>query len=179
MIMSVDLYVCFFPPFFLLSILLSFYHDDAVWMQKVKATMLKIIYILKLVVGGLMLVLLQEFHSTKDYGVQSRHAHDSSSNSVGKPPCCTKFRMKQMSPCLDKLSYGKTTDKLKISQHPNDDATFLSPSPCKKLKGEDSEDSSSLAESYRRKTPAKTSNSTGLFTDDEVSGLLRTQVIGI
>lgn len=170
------MYVSFFFPS---SFFIPFFCLFTMMMQKVKVTMLKIIYRLKLVVGGLMLVLLQEFHSSKDYGVQSRHAHDSSSNSVGKPPCCTKFRMKQMSPCLDKLSYGKTTNKLKISQHPNDDATFLSPSPCKKLKGEDSEDSSSLAESYRRKTPTKTSNSKGLFTDDEVSGLLRTQVIGI
>ncbi|PRQ59699.1 putative Agenet-like domain-containing protein [Rosa chinensis] len=110
-----------------------------------------------------------EFHSTKYCGVQPRHAREISSNSVGKTPCHTKFRMKKLSPCMDKLPCERTKDKLKISQHPSDDSTFLSPTPCKKLKGEDSEDTLSLAQSYQRKTPAKTSKRKGLFTDEETN----------
>ncbi|XP_061999547.1 DUF724 domain-containing protein 7-like [Rosa rugosa] len=114
-------------------------------------------------------IFIQEFQSTNDRGIQPRHAREISSNSVGKTPCHTKFRMKQLSPCMDKLPCERTKDKLKISQHPSDDSTFLSPTPCKKLKGEDSEDTLSLAQSYQWKTPAKTSKRKGLFTDEETN----------
>ncbi|XP_050387484.1 DUF724 domain-containing protein 7-like [Argentina anserina] len=111
---------------------------------------------------------LLEFHSTMKYG-QPRHAHENSSNSGGKTPRRTKFGMKQLSPCKDMLPCGKTTDKLKISQHPSDDSTCLSPSPCKKSLEEDSEDTSSLPQSYRRKTPAMASKRKGLFDNEETN----------
>lgn len=99
----------------------------------------KSIYRLKIAVGGIMLFLFififQEFRSTKDYGAQPSHVRESSSNSVGKTPCHTNFRMKQLSPRMDKLLCGKTTGKFKISQHLGDGSRFLSPSPCENLKG--------------------------------------------
>ncbi|KAL6127947.1 hypothetical protein ACLB2K_071308 [Fragaria x ananassa] len=110
-----------------------------------------------------------EFRSTKDYGAQLRHVHESSSNSVGKTPCHTNFRMKQLSPLMDKLLCGKTTGKFKISQHLGDDSRFLSPSPCEKLKGKESEDTSSLPQSYQRNTPAKTSKRKILYTNEETN----------
>lgn len=154
--------------------------------------MLKNLFRLKFFVDGLILVFFQEFQSTMVDKAQTRHALAISRNSAvatplkssratkdsseeGKPYAISqKNQMKQLGPCIDKSAYGKITKELKISQQPNDDATFLSPAPSKKLKWEHSERSFSVDEVERR-VPVQKSNNKGPVRDGEVSELQEKQ----
>lgn len=104
------------------------------------------------------------------YGELSRFA-SSDRNSEEKTPCYTKSPMKELTRFMDESPYGNIINELKLFQHPNDGATFISTNPAKKLKGEHSEESISLAELFGRTTPVKTSKRKGPFSDEEVSKL--------
>ncbi|XP_040370498.1 DUF724 domain-containing protein 7 isoform X2 [Rosa chinensis] len=82
-----------------------------------------------------------------------------------------KNQMKQLGPCIDKSAYRKTTNELKRLDQPNDDATFLSPTPSKKLKRHP-EESVSIDEVYVRRTPIKISNEKGPVGDGVKTGSL-------
>nr|XP_011470639.1 PREDICTED: uncharacterized protein LOC101295872 [Fragaria vesca subsp. vesca] len=92
---------------------------------------------------------------------QLRYAKSSYRNSEGKTPCYTKSRMKQSTVFVDKTPRGNTIKKLKLSQLPDNGATFSSPTLSKKLKLELSEDSLSLAALFGRATPVNISKSKG------------------
>ncbi|KAM1183336.1 hypothetical protein ACFX19_001721 [Malus domestica] len=100
--------------------------------------------------------------SKRDYELQSCESYGNSD--VGTPlrkktPCSrisVKIQSKPLSPCTDKLPYGKTNKKLKMSPQPKDDATILS--LYKKLKGGHSDDSLSLEKPFARRTLVKTLN---------------------
>ncbi|KAM1162679.1 hypothetical protein ACFX13_001719 [Malus domestica] len=100
--------------------------------------------------------------SKRDYELQSCESYGNSE--VGTPlrkktPCSrisVKIQSKPLSPCTDKLPYGKTNKKLKMSPQPKDDATILS--LYKKLKGGHSDDSLSLEKPFARRTLVKTLN---------------------
>ncbi|XP_062001534.1 DUF724 domain-containing protein 1-like isoform X2 [Rosa rugosa] len=82
-----------------------------------------------------------------------------------------KNQMKQLGPCIDKSAYSKTTNELKLLDQPNDDATFLSPTPSKKLKRHP-EESVSIDEVYVRRRPIKISNEKGPVGDGVKTGSL-------
>ncbi|VVA32398.1 PREDICTED: DUF724 domain-containing [Prunus dulcis] len=117
----------------------------------------------------------KEGHFSRDYEVRSKLTCESFSsselatalessgatkdNNEEKTPCSRiswKNQSEDLSPCIDKSPYGKTKNKLKINQKPNDDATILGLS--KKLIYGHSEDSVSFAQLFRRRTPVKTSS---------------------
>ncbi|XP_068315932.1 DUF724 domain-containing protein 7-like isoform X3 [Pyrus communis] len=120
---------------------------------------------------------VREFHFRRGSEAQSKHSCQSSkrdyelqscesfgNSDVGTPlrkktPCSrisVKIQSKPLSPCTDKLPYGKTKKKLKMSLQPKDDATILS--LYKKLKGGHSDDSLSLEKPFARRTLIKTLN---------------------
>ncbi|KAB2598397.1 hypothetical protein D8674_001317 [Pyrus ussuriensis x Pyrus communis] len=120
---------------------------------------------------------VREFHFRRGSEAQSKHSCQSSkrdyelqscesfgNSDVGTPlrkktPCSrisVKIQSKPLSPCTDKLPYGKTKKKLKMSLQPKDDATILS--LYKKLKGGHSDDSLSLEKPFARRTLVKTLN---------------------
>ncbi|XP_009362733.2 uncharacterized protein LOC103952782 isoform X2 [Pyrus x bretschneideri] len=130
---------------------------------------------------------VREFHFRRGSEAQSKHSCQSSkrdyelqscesfgNSDVGTPlrkktPCSrisVKIQSKPLSPCTDKLPYGKTKKKLKMSPQPKDDATILTQpkddatilSLYKKLKGGHSDDSLSLEKPFARRTLVKTLN---------------------
>lgn len=105
------------------------------------------------------------------YEELSRYARSSDRNSEEKTRCYTKSPMKQLTRFMDESPYGNIINELKLLQHPNDGATFISTNPSKKLKGKHSEDSVSLAELFGRTTPVKTPKRKGPLRDEEVSKL--------
>ncbi|XP_061997705.1 DUF724 domain-containing protein 3-like isoform X2 [Rosa rugosa] len=98
-----------------------------------------------------------------------RYTRSNYRNSEEKTPCHTKSQMKQSTCLVNKSPYGNTNKKLKLSELSNDGATFSSPTPSKKLKGERSEDSISLLALFGREKSIKTSNRKGPFEDGEKS----------
>lgn len=106
---------------------------------------------------------------TMVYEELSRYARSSDRNSEGKTPCYTESPTKQLTRFMDESPYGNIINELKLLQHPNDGATFISTNPSKKLKGKHSEDSISLAELFGRTTPVKTPKRKGPLRDEEKS----------
>lgn len=112
-------------------------------------------------VSDLLFVLYQALEESMVNEEQLRYAKSSYRNSEGKTPCYTKSRMKQSTVFVDKTPCGNTIKKLKLSQLPDNGATFSSPTLSKKLKLELSEDSLSLAALFGRATPVNISKSKG------------------